>query len=156
MSPTVLVLIIKPPSYVSQCEALTQANLCENRKYLCFKCMYACCMCLCLTAEPVDGPFSPNPLLVNARYSGDVKESAQEVTCSSSVQDSPWEWRKRIWVEGCKNKANKTTSRGCRFEDIIFSTIQTIRYRSVPKKFIKIYDGSSERAKKWRSSHTLK
>lgn len=39
---------------------------------------------------------------------------------------------------------------------IIFSMIQTIRYRSIPKKFIKIYDGSSERAKKWRSSHTLK
>lgn len=51
----------------------------------------ACMHVACLTAEPVDGPFSPDPLLVNARYSGDVKESAQEVTCSSSVQDSPWE-----------------------------------------------------------------
>lgn len=55
---------------------------------------------VCLTTEPVDGPFRPDSLLLNACCSGDVKESAQEVACSSSVQDSPWDrWMKRDMSE---------------------------------------------------------
>lgn len=63
---------------------------------------------VCRTAEPVDWPFSPDALLLNARCSGDVKESAQEVACSSSVQGPPWEKRKGIWMEEYKNKEDNT------------------------------------------------